>query len=78
MGKLVLSKIRANMLKVRKYGGSEQPDAPDEPGVVPIDGSTRVWWSDNEEDYTDVPITGELAYNSLDVDGHVQKNAVKI
>lgn len=36
MGKLVVDKIRANRLKVRKYGGSEQPDIPVEPDMVTI------------------------------------------
>lgn len=39
MGKLVINKIKASSLKVRKYGGSEHPDIPDipdEPGVVTI------------------------------------------
>ena len=31
MGKLVLSRIRSRRLKVRKYGGSEQPSIYDDP-----------------------------------------------
>ncbi len=48
---------------------------------VDIDKScymTRVWWSDYDLDYSDVPIEGRLDGKLLDLEGHVHSDAMYV
>lgn len=74
---LFIPKARGKSLSVRLWKGASGEDTPVVP-PEPTSADTRVWWSDDEDDCTDIPVTGELEYNSLEIDGHSQKDAVKI
>ena len=76
-----ISRLTGRRLIVKTWRGEgpiDPPVPPPEPEPESPVAYTRVWWSDDEDDYTDIPITGELEYNSLEVDGHSQRDAVEI
>lgn len=73
-----ISRLSGRRLIVKTWRSEVPIDPPVPPEPEPTVAYTRVWWSDDEDDYTDIPISGVLEYNSLEVDGHSQRDVVKI
>lgn len=74
---LFIPRVKGKSLSVRLWKGAAGDDTPVVP-PEPTAADTRVWWSDDENDYSDIPIIGELTYDSLSVDGHIYSDAVKV
>ena len=77
MAKLKLRKLKARTITVNDSHGSDSSHTPQPP--APVEGSTRVWWSDSEDDYSDIDMPGSFSPSEdFMVDGHLLSEAVRI
>jgi hypothetical protein len=56
---LFIPRVYGKSLSVKLWKGASGEDTPVVP-PEPTVAATRVWWSDDENDYSDIPVTGEL------------------